>query len=139
MGVLLKYTLESIVIAGATAVLTSGKLSQRNILLLAALSFFIFIILDLVAPINSAHLQLGGAEDDDMYGGAEDDDMYGGAEDDDMNGGGLVQALQEVPVLTGGNIEAVNDQPFKFQNHPYKLHGGVLSAGYNEDVYGFSL
>jgi hypothetical protein len=130
MGVLLKYTLESIVIAGATAVLTSGKLSQRNILLLAALSFFIFIILDLVAPINSAHLQLGGAEDDDMYGGAEDDDM---------NGGGLVQALQEVPVLTGGNIEAVNDQPFKFQNHPYKLHGGVLSAGYNEDVYGFSL
>ena len=126
MGVLLKYTLEGIVIAGATAALTRGKISQKNILLLTALSVFIFIILDLVAPINDAHFQLGGAPDD----------VSGGANDDDMSGGGLVQALQGVPVLTGG---AMDDQPFKFQNHPYKLHMGVLSAGYNEDVQGFSL
>lgn len=129
MGVLLKYTLEGIVIAGATVALTRGKISQKNILLLAALSVFIFIILDLVAPISAAHIQLGG----------DPDAMCGGAEDDDMCGGGLVQALQDVPVLTGGAAEEeLNDLKFKFQNHPYKLHMGVLSAGYNEYVQGFN-
>ncbi len=129
MGVLLKYTLEGIVIAGATVALTRGKISQKNILLLVALSIFIFIILDLVAPISPAHVQLGGAPDA-MCGGANDA----------MCGGGLVQALQDVPVLTGGSVdgEEVNDQKFKFQNHPYKLRMGVLSAGYNEDVQGFN-
>jgi hypothetical protein len=123
MGVLLKYTLEGIVIAGATLALTRGKISQKNILLLIALSVFIFIILDLVAPISAAHVQLGGAPDA-------------------MCGGGLVQALQDVPVLTGGSVDGedeVNDQTFKFQNHPYKLHMGVLSAGYNEYVQGFEV
>ena len=129
MGVLLKYTLEGIIIAGATVALTRGKISQKNILLLAGLSVFIFIILDLVAPISAAHVQLGGAPDA----------MCGGANNDAMCGGGLVQALQGVPVLTGGSVEEdVNDQKFKFQNHPYKLHKGVLSAGYNEDVQGFN-
>jgi hypothetical protein len=127
MGVLLKYTLEGLVIAGATVALTRGKISQKNILLLVGLSIFIFIILDLVAPISAAHIQLGGAPDA-MCGGANDA----------MCGGGLVQALQGVPVLTGGSVEEVNDQKFKFQNHPYKLHMGVLSAGYNEDVQGFN-
>lgn len=136
MGVLLKYTLEGIVIAGATVALTRGKISQKNILLLAGLSVFIFIILDLFAPISVAHVQLGGAPDA-MCGGANDA-MCGGA-NDAMCGGGLVQALQGVPVLTGGSVEEeVNDQKFKFQNHPYKLHKGVLSAGYNEYVQGFN-
>ncbi len=119
MGVLLKYTLQGIVIAGATAALTRGQISQKNILLLAILSFMIFIVLDLFAPVKPAHVQLGGGDDSEP-----------------MCGGGLVQALQDVPVLEGGATEPVDDLNLKFKNHPYKLHMGVLSAGYNEYVTG---
>jgi hypothetical protein len=121
MGVLLKYTLQGIVIAGATAALTRGKMSLKSILLLATLSYIIFIILDLIAPIKAAHVQLGGASDA-------------------MCGGGLVQALQDLPVLKGGAAEpeTVDDMNLKFKNHPYKLNMGVLSAGYNEYVQGYN-
>lgn len=127
MGVLLKYALESILIAGSTAAFTRGQLSLKRFLLLATLSVLIFIVLDLFAPIKEVHVQLGGSNE------GLTPDMCGGA--------GLVEALQD---LKGGGFLTTSDEQvdknLKFKNHPYKLVSGMygagtLLAGFNEGVY----
>ena len=132
MGVLVKYTLESILIAGSTAALIRGQMSLKRFLVLASLSMLLFIVLDLFAPIKEVHVQLGGADP----AATPEPDMCGGS--------GLVQALQELN-LTGGSAKSSEPQvedvdvKLKFKNHPYKLRSGIygagiLTAGFNENV-----
>jgi hypothetical protein len=128
MGVLLKYTIESVLIAGSAAALTRGQMSFKRFLVLSVLSFLVFVLLDTFAPIKEVRAELGSGQ-------------LGGANEKDMCGGGLVQALQDIN-LTGGATEQVDPYlGMRFKDHPYKLqstmYGTALFAGFNEHVTGF--
>ncbi len=131
---IVKYLLEGLAVALATAILSRGKTSGGEIFLMAISSMAVFLVLDLYAPLTASGARQGAGFGIGfkMVGTDVSLPQVGGAQHD-MCGGGLLAALQ-----TAGDVSAISLKgPTRI---PTKItRCGALLAGYNEDAAAYNV
>ena len=130
---IVKYLLEGMAVALATAILSRGKTSGGELFLMAISSMAVFLVLDLYAPVTAAGARQGAGFGlgFKMVGMNASLPQAGGAQHD-MCGGGLLAALQ-----TAGDVsEVLPKGPTRI---PAKItRCGALLAGFNEDAVAYN-
>ena len=124
----IKYVLEGLAVALVTNIISHGKISLGELLLISLTTVAVFILLDMFAPLRSVLVQSAGA--------GSEPDMCGGSLVE-STGGGLLQALQTAGAPTQAAPEKLAVQiPYKMERTDYGA--GVLSAGFNENADGYN-
>lgn len=139
---IVKYLLEGLAVAMATSIVSKGKMSAKETVMLALSAAAVFLILDLYAPFTAQGARHGSGfglgfnmvTGVPLAGGSLHENMTGGG-DPNMCGGGASPELDSGFKTEQVNIANINDRPYRLVASQY---GRALTAGFNQNAEAYN-